>query len=183
MKIRLPVLPLMLPALVPAETVRAVVPRVMVPPLRVVTEEVAPFRFNVPVVRVVMVATPLTVVEPLEELKVVMLAVSVMVFVPPVMLEELRVLALTVPPLKVPVRRPTTFTVPALMPPVMLALLPKRVEPAPASEARVIVPEPLVKFRALAVVLAFVTAPAIVRSVPLIVDVPVASSVRVALVL
>ena len=91
----------------------------------------------------------------------VMLAVSVMVFVPPVMLEELRVLALTVPPLKVLVSRPATSTVPALMPPVMVAFLPMRVEPAPASEARVIVPEPLLKLRALAVGLLFVTAPAI----------------------
>ena len=99
-KIRLPVRPLILPALVPAETVSAVLPRVMVPPLRVAIEDVAPLRISVPVVRVVMVATPLTVVEPLEELKVVIAAVSVIVFVPPVMELELRVFAATVPPPK-----------------------------------------------------------------------------------
>ena len=173
----------MLPALVPPETVSVVVPRVMVPPLSVAIEEVAPFMFNVPVVRVPIVATPPTVVEPLEELKVVMLAVSVMVLVPPVTEVELRVFAATVPPDRFAVRRPTTVTVPALTSPVMLALLPKRVEPAPASEARVIVPEPLVKFRELAVVLAFVTAPAMVRAVPLIVAEPELSRVRAALVL
>ena len=167
----------------PVLTVRLVLPRVTVPPLSVVMLAVAPLRLSVPVVRVVMVATPLTVVEPLLLLNEVIAAASVMVLVPPVTEVELRVFALTVPPLKVPVSRPTTVTVPALTPPVMVALLPKRVEPAPASEARVIVPEPLVKFRELAVVLEFVTAPAMVRAVPLIVAVPVVSRVSGAEVL
>ena len=199
----------MLPALVPAETVRAVVPRVTVPPLRVVTEEVAPLRFSVPVVRVPIVAAPLTVVDPLLLLKVVIEAAPVMVFVPPVTEVELSEPALTVPPPRVPVSRPvevtlppvilpvrvpavtvpletaavsrpTTVTVPVLMPPVMAASLPKRVEPAPAREVRVMTPLPLVKLRELSVASLLVTAPVMVRPEPLIVAVPVVSRVRLA---
>ena len=182
---RLPVEPEMPVELVPAETVRAVlVPRAMTPPLSVAIEDVAPFRLSVPVVRVVMVATPPTVVEPLDELKVVIPAAPVMVFVPAVMEVEVSEPALTVPPPKVLVSKPATSTVPAEIPfEVIVAAERKRVLPAPESEARVIVPEAPLKSRASAVVFKLDTAPTERPAVLEIVAVPLALRSRVAAVL
>ena len=140
---RLPA-PEMTPAEVPTVTVRAVLPRAMLPPLSVVTVAVAPFKLAVPEVSVPIVAMPPTVTLP--PFSVVMEAFEVEVIVPPVMDEEDNVLALTVPPEMADVRRPATFTVPVAIPPVMLASDEKLVVPAPAREAIVIAPVLPVKF-------------------------------------
>ena len=63
---KLPPEPVMTPEVVPPLTVRAVAPRLTVPPLRVVIALVAPFRLAVPADIVPMVATPPTVVVPPE---------------------------------------------------------------------------------------------------------------------
>ena len=168
--IREPVAPETEPPNVPADTVSAVVPRTIVPPLSVATEDVVPLRFAAPEVSVSIVATPPTVSVP--PLKIVTPAAPVTEVVPPVTEAEEREPAETVPPERSVVSKPTTVTVPAETPPVIVAALPKRVEPAPVSEARVIVPVSPEKFRLLAVVLAFVTAPESVRPVPEIVAVP-----------
>ena len=85
----------------------------------------------------------------------------------------------TVPPVTLAVRRPVTLMMPAATPPVIVALAPKVVLPAPEREAAVIVPVP-VKFRALAsVAFALVSAPT-VSPLPEIVAVAVASRVSVA---
>jgi hypothetical protein len=131
-----------------------------------------------------MVATPPTVVEPLEELKVVMPATPVMVFVPAVMEVAVREPALTVPPPKVLVRRPATSTVPAEIPfEVIVAAERKRVFPAPESEARVIVPEAPLKSKESAVVFKLDTAPTERLEVLEKVAVPLALRLRVAAVL
>ena len=140
---RLPV-PEMTPASVPPETVRAVLPRAMLPPLSVVTVAVAPFKLAVPEVSVPIVAMPPTVTLP--PFSVVIEASEVEVIVPPVMDEAANVLVLTVPPEMADVRRPATFTVPVAIPPVMLASDEKLVVPAPAREATVIAPVLPVKF-------------------------------------
>ncbi len=259
-----PLVPASRPMKVPSLTVRAVVPRLIVPSVRVPTEAVAPLRFSVPVVRVVTVATPPTVVVP--PLTVVTVAAPVIVLVPPVTEEEeseprefvpavmapvsrpetvtelptepviepaetvpavtlpvrspvtvtvppvtlpVSEPALTVPAVTLPERRfvtvtappeiapvsepaltvppetaapsaPTTVTVPSATPPVMSASLPKRVLPAPARLARVILPVEAVKLSAFAAVPALVTAPVIDRVSPEIVAVAEASSARVA---
>ena len=144
--VRLPLAPEMLPAVVPAETVSAVVPSAMAPPFRVAIVDVAPLRLSVPPETVPRVATP-----PTE----------------------------TVPPLMSEASVPITLTVPVEMPPVTTALLPKRVEPAPPSEARVIVPVAPVKLRLFAVASALVT-PASDRSVPEMVAAPAAPTESVA---
>ena len=164
----------------PVLTVRLVLPRVTVPPLSVVMLAVAPLRLRVPVVRVPMVASPPMVVDPPLLLRVVIDASPVMVFVPPVTEVELSEPALTEPPVMVAVSRPTTVTVPPLTPPVMVALLPNRLEPVPLREVRVIVPGLPEKSRELAEVLLLVTAPVSVRFVPEIVAVPELSRVSVA---
>ena len=162
---RLPLPPEITPELAPAETVRTAVPRLMVPPLSVATEAVAPFRLTVPAVSVVIVALP----------------PGLTVMLPPVTDEETSEPAVTVPPEMAEVRAPTAVTEPAEMPPeVTVAPLPKRVEPAPARDASVMTPEPPVKLRLLAVVLALVTAPK-VRPVPETVAVAVALRESVAL--
>ena len=176
--IREPVAPEIESPNVPADTVSSVVPRTIVPPLSVATEDVAPLRFAVPEMSVPTVATPPTVSVP--PLKVVTPAAPVTEVVPPVTEAEEREPAETVPPERSVVSRPMTVTVPAETPAVIVASLPKRVEPAPVSEARVIVPVSPEKFRLLAVVLAWVTAPEIVRPVPEIVAVPKDVTSRVA---
>ena len=174
--IRLPLAPEIAPELVPAETVRTVVPRAIVPPLRVAIEEVAPLRFAVPVVRVPTVATPPTVTVP--PFIVVTPAAPVTVVVPPVTEEAEREPAETVPAEMAEVRSPTTVTVPpAMLPVLMVALLAKRVEPAPAREVAVIVPVAAVYCRLLAVVFALLIAP-MLRSAAETVAVAVASRVR-----
>ena len=113
-------------------------------------------------------------------MSVVTVAAPVIVLVPPVTEVEVREPAETVPPEMLAPRAPTTVTVPAPTPPVMSASLPNRVEPAPASEARMILPLVPEKLSELAVVLALVTAPLNVRPVPDTVAEPVALSVSVA---
>ena len=76
-----PFAPVIVPSVLPADTVNAVVPRFNVPPLSVLTLEVAPFRFNTPPVTVSSVATPPTVVAP--PLTVVILAAFVTPTTPP----------------------------------------------------------------------------------------------------
>ena len=174
--VRLPPEPVIAPELVPAVTVSAVVPRATAPPLRVVTDAVAPLRLAVPEVSVVIVATPPTVRVP--PLRVVTVAPLVTVVAPPVTDVELSEPAETVPPEIVEDSRPAAETVPTLRPPVMVAADEKVVVPAPASEARVIVPVAPEK----AVVPALVT-PARERPVPEIVAEPVASTASVAVAL
>ena len=208
--VRLPVAPEMMPAKVPSLTVRAVeLPRATAPPLSVAIEDVEPLRFNVPVVRVVIVATPPTVVVP--PLTVVTVAAPVIVLVPPATEEEVSEpaesvpvpaivpftspvtvvaaapeispaseAAETVPPETLAPRAPTTVTLPTETPPVMSASLPKRVLPAPARLERVTLPVEAVKLSALAVVPSLVIAPEMVRSEPEIVAVEAASSAKVA---
>ena len=72
------------------------------------------------------------------------------------------------------------MTVPAETPAVIVAALPKRVAPPPVREVSMIVPDPPEKFRLLAVVLAWLIAPVIVRPVPEIVAEPRLPMSRVA---
>ena len=120
-------------------------------------------------------------IEPAETVPAVTLPVSrlVTVTVPPET-SPTREAAVTLPPVMSAPRAPTTVTVPAETPPVMSAALPKRVLPAPARLARVILPVAAEKFRASVVVLALVTAPEMFRPEPEMVAVAEASSASVA---
>jgi hypothetical protein len=169
------------PSVLPADTVNTVVPRFNVPPLRVLTLEVVPFRFNTPPLTVSSVATPPTVVAP--PLTVVILAVSATPTTPPLTLVLESVFAFATPPLMADVSRPATFTVPRLIPPlVIVAFDPNLVFPAPLNEASVIVPVDPVKNTLLLAVFRLLTAPRL-KPVPLTVAKPLAFTLRAAALL
>jgi hypothetical protein len=166
------------PSVLPADTVNTVVPRFNVPPLSVLTLEVAPFRFSTPPLTVFNVATPPTVVTP--PLTVVMLAAPVTPTTPPLTLVLESVFAFATPPLMADVSSPATFTVPRLIPPlVIVAFDPNRVFPAPLNEASVIVPVAPVKYTLLLAVFRLLTAPRL-NPVPLIVANPLAFTLSAA---
>jgi len=176
-----PLAPVIVPSVLPAATVSAVVPRLSVPPLRALTLEVAPFKFSTPPLTVPSVATPPTVVAP--PLTVVTVAAFVTPVTPPLTLVLESAFVFTTPPLMSLVSRPATFTVPRLIPPlVIVALDANRVFPAPDSEAKVVVPLTPVKYTLLEVVFRLLTAPRL-KPVPLIVAKPLAFTLRVAALL
>jgi hypothetical protein len=173
-----PFAPVIVPRVLPADTVNTVVPRFNVPPLSVLTLEVAPFRFNTPPLTVSSVAAPPTVVAP--PLTVVIPAVVVTPTTPPLTLVLESAFAFTTPPLMSDVNRPATFTVPRLIPPlVIVAFDPNRVFPAPLNEASVIVPVAPVKYTLLLAAFRLLTA-ARLNPVPLILAKPLAFTLKAA---
>jgi len=175
-----PFAPAIVPSVLPAATVNAVVPRLSVPPLSALTLEVAPFKFNTPPLTVPSVATPPTVVAP--PLTVVTDAAFVTPVMPPLTLVLESVPAFTMPPLISLVSRPATFTIPRLIPPVIVAFDANRVFPAPDSDASVVVPLAPVKYTLFAVVFKLLTALRL-KPVPLIVANPLASTLNAAALL
>jgi hypothetical protein len=115
---------------------------------------VAPLRLAVPADIVLIVDAPLTVVVPPEILADVVCP---------------RLAAETVPPEIALFNAPVTETVPPEIPLVMVALLPKLVDPAPESVVTVTVPVPPLKFT----VPALVNVPTLWPAVPEIVAEPV----------
>jgi hypothetical protein len=156
--------PFIVPTLVPELTVSAVDSLTFSEPsFNVAMLAVVPFKFNVPPLTVVRVATPPTVVTP------------------PLTAPEFNVPAFTTPPLISDVSRFATFTTPSPIPPaLMIALLPKRVFPTPLNPARVIVPLVALKFIALAVVFVLPTVDSD-SPLPLIVAKPLALTMSAAL--
>ena len=154
------------------------------------------FRFNVPLVNVATVAAPPTVVTPpftvVSPAVVPMpvtppviepiVAAAAIVFNPPLTLVAFNAFAPTTPPLMSLVSSPITSTVPFAIPPVIVALLPKRVLPNPLRLASVIVELAPLKFTALVLVFALLTAPRL-RPVPLIVANPLAFTLSAAVLL
>jgi hypothetical protein len=156
-----------------------------------------PFRFKIPELKVVTLATPPTVVFPpltlvsaavvpipvTPPLTVPIVAPAAIVFTPPLTAPATNAFAPTTPPLISEVNNPATLTTPSVMPPeVIVALLPKRVLPTPLNPASVIVPPVAVKYTAFADVFALLTLPRL-NPLPLTVARPVASTLNVAALL
>jgi hypothetical protein len=148
----------------PEERVPIVVtPAILLVPPDTLVKEAFPNAFKVPLERVVIVAVPPEVKLPPERVvtlaapvdvndpdeKVPTVAAPEILTVPPEILAAdvwPRLAAETVPLEIAPFNAPVTETVPPEIPLVIVALLPKVVDPAPESEEAVIVPVPPLKF-------------------------------------
>jgi hypothetical protein len=140
--------------------------RLRMPPLSVPIAAVAPLRESVPPLMVVSVPGPPSVAEP--PLSRYTVAVSEMEVMPPLRVPAMSAFAHTTPPEMSERKSPAALTVPLPMPPpLMVALLPKRVPPAPLKPCRVMVPEEDKKLTALSELFELLTA-ARLRLVPLI---------------
>ena len=132
---------------VPSEIVAVLVAAIAsAPPLRVVMVAL-PLAVNEPPDMAARVALPPAVNEPRES--VFTFAAPVMLAVPPEIFAAVvwpRVPAVTAPPEIALFNAPVTATVPSEIPPVIVALLPKEVEPAPDKVETLTVPDPPLKF-------------------------------------
>jgi hypothetical protein len=186
--------PLINPALVPPSTLTtAPVPMLSEPPFSAVIVLLA-FKFKVPLLNVVTLAAPPTVVFPpltlvstavvpipvTPPLTVPIVAPAAIVFAPPLTAPATKAFAPTTPPLMSELSRLATFTTPSVIPPALIvAFDANRVLPTPLNPLSVIVPLVAVKYTLLAALFPLLTLPRL-KPTPLTVARPFASTLKVA---